>query len=94
MNQQPPLIQVLIGLVFFLTFTTFVFCFATLRRHVDGEKLRSEPEIAKIFAVGIPPDRVLTDKGKLRVKICKVTLIASALEAAALIALSLASGNH
>jgi hypothetical protein len=94
MIQQPPLFQVIVGFALFVTFTIFCICFASLRNNVDGEKLRMEPDIAKVFSAGIPPDRVLTDKGRLRVKICKVTLIASAIEAAALVALNLTLGGH
>jgi hypothetical protein len=88
MDQQPPLFGAILGFICIVTFIVFGFCFASLRSHVDDEKLRAEPNIAKVFAAGIPPERLLTKKGRLKIKICKVALIVWALEAAALVVYS------
>jgi hypothetical protein len=94
MDEQPPLFVVILGFINIVTFIGFAFCFASLRSDVDDEKLRAEPNIAKVFAAGIPPERLLTKKGKRKIKICKVALIVWALETAVLVVYSHWKGSR
>ncbi len=63
------------GFMLEIAFITFAFCAATLRNCIDEEKIRQETNIAKLFKVGIPPERVLTKAGRTRVKIAKISII-------------------
>jgi hypothetical protein len=73
MSTTSPL-DLLIGWVLMLSFLTFGFCMATLRSHVDEEKVRKEADISSLFREPIPPERVLTAVGLRRAKIAKVAM--------------------
>ena len=69
------LFDALLGWASFLTFGAFIFCLATLRSYVDEEKVRKEEKIASLFKGPLPPEHVLTDVGKRRVKLAKIFLV-------------------
>jgi hypothetical protein len=57
-----------------VSFLTVGFCVASLRSHIDEEKIRKEASISSLFRVSIPPEHVLTPAGKRRVKIAKIAI--------------------
>ena len=73
-SHDPSAFDVIVSFALFISFVTFAFCMATLRSHVDEDKLRSEKSISKVFAGGIPPERVLTDVGLRRAKVGKIAI--------------------
>lgn len=60
--------------VIVLSFIVGVAAIATLRRHVDEEKIRSQPSVSAVFRARIPPENVLTEAGRRNVKIAKIAL--------------------
>lgn len=93
MNQAASLFLIVVGCLTFFSFTTFCFCLSTLRREIDGQKLRGEPHAARISHALVPPGHVLTKKGKTKVTICQATLFATAVGVALIIAYCATGGT-
>jgi hypothetical protein len=73
-NGSISLFDFVTGWMAFLSFFVVTFCIATLRCHVDEEEIRKEEIISALFRSPIPPEHVLTDSGKRRVKIAKIAI--------------------
>jgi hypothetical protein len=86
------LLDAIAGLVVLASFMTAVFCVATLRLHVDEEKIRREESIAAILRSPVPPEHILTSQGRRRAKIAKIALGVLVLTVAAIVVRNLARG--
>ena len=80
-----PLFEFITGWVVFISFVTVMFCVATLRSHIDEAKIREEKSIASLFRSSLPPERILTEVGKRRVKTAKIALCVCAVTVATII---------
>jgi hypothetical protein len=69
------LLIAILGWAGLLSLIAFAFCIATLRSHVDEEKVRREEQIATLFQQSLPPERILTAAGKRRAKCAKMFLV-------------------
>jgi len=54
------------------SFITLGFCIASLRSHIDEEKLRAEEKISPIFSSPLVPEHLLTTTGLRRLKTAKI----------------------
>ena len=66
--------EAITGTIVFVSFLSLGFLVASLRSHIDEEKIRKEESIASMFRSPIPPEHVLTATGKRRVKSAKIAL--------------------
>jgi len=73
------------GTIVLISFLAFGFLVASLRSHVDEEKIRKEESVSSIFRSPIPPEHVLTATGKRRVKMAKIALAVFAVTAAVIV---------
>jgi len=74
-NDEPlSLFDLVLGWLALIAFFTVTFCIATLRSHVDETKIRKEENISAVFRASIPPEHVLTDAGRRRVKMAKIAI--------------------
>ena len=67
------------------SFLTAILKIATIRRHVDEEKIRKEPLIAPVIGSLIPPERLLTQQGLRNLKTAKIALVVWAVTIAVVI---------
>ena len=77
MNSAPPdftVFEAVTGLITIVSFLAIGFFIATLRSHVDEAKARKEESLASLFRSPIPPEHILTETGKRRVKGAKIAL--------------------
>ena len=75
------------------SFLTVAFCVASLRYHIDEEKIRKEPNISSLFRATFPPEHVLTPVGKRRVNIAKIAIGVLAVAVATFILRNLSLGR-
>ncbi len=62
------------GAITFISLVCFAFLAASLRAHVDEQKLRKEGSVSSMFRSLIPPERILTIAGERWAKWAKVAL--------------------
>ena len=74
MTQAFPFFEFVTGWAVFLSLLTVMFCVATLRSHIDEAKIRKEESISSLFRSPVPPEHILTNTGKRRVKIAKIAI--------------------
>jgi len=76
------LFDIVTSMATILSFIAVAFSAATLRFHIDEEKIRKEENISSLFRSPIPPEHVLTPTGIRRAKFGKISLIVLALAVA------------
>ena len=82
--------EIVTGWLFFLAFSCFCFCAATLRFHIDATRLARPGEIDRAIRHFFPRQEILTRSGVIRYKLAIVSLLVAMSTAAVIIAKNLA----
>jgi len=83
----------ILGISILAAMITLAFCVASLRSHVDEDKLRAEKNITSIFRSSVPPERVLSASGLRRVKIAKFAVGVIGISTIAIVIANMFSGR-
>jgi len=73
-SQDFSALDAILSMVAIISFIAFGLLMASLRSHVDEEKVRNEERVSNLFRSPLLPERILTATGRQRVKAAKVAL--------------------
>jgi len=73
-NYNPSILESAIGVIGLASWITFCFCLATLKRHIDSEKISKEA-LAKLAKGEFPSKAQLTTVGVFRYNLAIITLL-------------------
>jgi hypothetical protein len=73
-NYSPSAFELVLGFVGFVSWTTFVFCYVTLRSYIDVDTVTKE-ELAQLVKGGIPKKSQMTAEGAFRYNLAIATFL-------------------